>query len=552
MAKTFELGLVMAGAVSAGAYTGGVIDYLIEALDRWQAAKEGGDPDIPAHDVSIRALTGTSAGAMTCAIAGIVLNEDFAPVRDLPAPGAATGNKLYDSWVREIDIDLLLGLGDLDAKDATVESLLNSAPLDAIAGKALALSPRAGRRAYVADPLDVFLCVTNLRGVPYSLRFRGAAGVEHGMTAHADHMRFGVTWEAGTALHNSALRLVPGAGEHWATFKESALASGAFPVGLKPRLLHRAAGHYNRREWLVPRAAADGGGFELTEIAPDWNLDDAAGYDFLNVDGGVMNNEPLELARQALAGAEGRNPRGAKEAHRAVVMIDPFPNPVLFDPDYEADPSLAAVVGRMFNSLIAQARFKPDELALARDTQVYSRFVMAPSRHRNPTDPAAGIEPHALACGGLGGFGGFLSESFRRHDFQLGRRNGQRFLREHFLLHEDNPVFGGWWTEAASAEARATHGRQQDGGWFFPIVPVLDEGEIAQPDWPHIDSVRLERIRSAIHDRADRVVDRLLRRHLPGWFLRQGVWAGWAFKRKQVVSSIMETIAGDLAKRGLL
>lgn len=552
MAKTFEIGLVMAGAVSAGAYTGGVIDYLVEALDAWQAAKDGGKPDIPAHDVSIRALTGTSAGAMTCAIAGIVLNEDFAPVRDLPAPGAATGNKLYDSWVREIDIDLLLGLGDLDAKDATVESLLNSAPLDAIADKALALTPRAGRRAYVADPLNVFLCVTNLRGVPYALQFRGAAGVEHGMSAHADHMRFGVTWAAETALHKSALRLVPGAGANWATFKESALASGAFPVGLKPRALRRVAGHYNRREWLVPRATADGGGFHLTEIAPGWTLDDGADYAFLTVDGGVMNNEPLELARQALAGAEGRNPRGAKEAHRAVVMIDPFPNPVLFDPDYAADPSLAAVIGRMFGSLIAQARFKPDELVLARDEDVYSRFVMAPSRHLDPATPAAGIEPFALACGGLGGFGGFLSEAFRRHDFQLGRRNCQRFLREHFLLHEANPVFGGWWTDKASPAVRARFGRPDGGDWFFPIVPVLDEDEIAQPAWPRIGPDRLERIRSAVHDRADRVVDRLLYQHLPGWFLRKGVWAGWMFKRKQVVSSIMETIAGDLAKRGLL
>ena len=36
----FEIGLVMAGAVSAGAYTAGVMDYLLEVLETWQKEKE--------------------------------------------------------------------------------------------------------------------------------------------------------------------------------------------------------------------------------------------------------------------------------------------------------------------------------------------------------------------------------------------------------------------------------------------------------------------------------------------------------------------------------
>ena len=35
----FEIGLVMAGAISAGAYTAGVIDFLVQALDEWENAK---------------------------------------------------------------------------------------------------------------------------------------------------------------------------------------------------------------------------------------------------------------------------------------------------------------------------------------------------------------------------------------------------------------------------------------------------------------------------------------------------------------------------------
>ena len=37
----FHLGITMAGAVSAGCYTGGVMDYLFELLDLWEKAKTG-------------------------------------------------------------------------------------------------------------------------------------------------------------------------------------------------------------------------------------------------------------------------------------------------------------------------------------------------------------------------------------------------------------------------------------------------------------------------------------------------------------------------------
>lgn len=50
---TFELGLVMAGAVSGGAYAAGVVDFLFEALTAWEAAKQA-DPDVPDHRVEIR------------------------------------------------------------------------------------------------------------------------------------------------------------------------------------------------------------------------------------------------------------------------------------------------------------------------------------------------------------------------------------------------------------------------------------------------------------------------------------------------------------------
>ena len=89
---TFELGIVMAGAVSGGAYTAGVMDFLIEALDAWEKAKHDGE-DVPSHGVRIKVMTGTSAGAMNTALAAVMFNEDFEHVREVPAPpGVAATN----------------------------------------------------------------------------------------------------------------------------------------------------------------------------------------------------------------------------------------------------------------------------------------------------------------------------------------------------------------------------------------------------------------------------------------------------------------------------
>jgi hypothetical protein len=47
---------------------------------------------------------------------------------------------------------------------------------------------------------------------------------------------------------------------------------------------------------------------------------------------------------------------------------------------------------------------------------------------------------YTIACGLLGGFGGFLAEDFRALDFQLGRRNCQEFLRSTFGLPASNKI----------------------------------------------------------------------------------------------------------------
>ena len=55
----FQIGLTMSGAISAGAYTAGVLDFLIEALDAWEDARNGPDADtVPGHRVGIKVMSG--------------------------------------------------------------------------------------------------------------------------------------------------------------------------------------------------------------------------------------------------------------------------------------------------------------------------------------------------------------------------------------------------------------------------------------------------------------------------------------------------------------
>ena len=145
----FEIGLVMAGAVSAGAYTAGVIDFLIQALDEWEKAKdqarkdlaEGKATDCPMHEVRIKVMAGASAGGMTAALAAGLVGMKFQSVTSLPPTGhrfEPTNNNLYRSWVNMIDIDPLLDVGDLADPAARPHSLLDSTILTQDADQALA------------------------------------------------------------------------------------------------------------------------------------------------------------------------------------------------------------------------------------------------------------------------------------------------------------------------------------------------------------------------------------------------------------------------------
>jgi hypothetical protein len=562
----FEIGLVGAGAISAGAYTGGVVDFLVQALDAWYARKAQGDVSVPPHEVKLSVFAGASAGGMTAAMAAGFLGSDQLPIQsESDADSLAARNKLFDCWVRRIDIQGLLGRRDLPTDASRVVSLLDSSILKDIADVGFDVTPRAARRPYVADDFHVLLTVTNLRGVPYRIPLVGSATQGHVMLMHADHLHFCFN-DSGTTSREDLFcmgwqDLGPGGSRPMMVelLKLGALSSGAFPIGLAPRtILHLLTEPgmrdlYSSRLWPVPEAPEEGEPCQcvsLKSIQADWrSLPDFFPYRFHCVDGGVMNNEPLDLARRILTRGEGHNPRSGDAADRAAVLIDPFPGPQVFEEDYDpTPPDLLKTFTTLFSAMKAQARFKPDELMLASDENIYSRFLISPRR---------GNSPYPIACGSLGGFGGFLKEAFRRHDYFLGRRNAQKFLRHHFCLPENNVLFthfGDWWTEERKQQYGHRHPVTHER--FLPVIPLVDGAarECFEPAWPSYSAADLQTLRGRIKGRTRAVLAALIAQYLENTSLviRMAIKLFAKTKEDEIVQYIAEQIEEDLKRMGLM
>ena len=194
---TFHLGINMAGAVSAGAYTAGVLDFLTEALEEWYAAKASANPAVPMHDISIDVFSGASAGGMCAAIASAMLQGSFEHIRNPQDPTVTgTNNRFYESWVNKIDIEPLLQQRDLE-NGAPVMSLLDSTIIDEIADYALTPGP-ATRRPYIAESLTLFLTLTNVRGTPYSLNGDAEGSAEEDTAYYGDKLQFETVLGLGT------------------------------------------------------------------------------------------------------------------------------------------------------------------------------------------------------------------------------------------------------------------------------------------------------------------------------------------------------------------
>ncbi len=524
---TFEIGLVLSGTVSAGPYTAGVIDYLIEALDAWYLEKSRQEPNkpkmVPSHDVKIRVIAGNSGGAMTTSIIPGALFGEFVhfkgtrkPNGELIVPGDRE-NRLYYSWVSQIDIKKLLGTDDKETK--ALASLLDCTEIDRITTKIIDVEPKAQPRQYLCDFVDIYLTFTNIEGVPYRIGFEGG---EHTMINHADYQHFILSkadpraeigenpnlleddpaWlDAKTVGTNST--------RGWQEFRRAAVSSGSFPVVLKSRYFgeHTKASYKDRR-WNVPLANADHDGvcYELTKIPPAWPAEPTT-IAFSAVDGGMANNDPLEYGRLGLTRVpEGHSPRDPKEANKAVIMIAPL-NQSNTPPKDEPKPKKRALMVDVIQAIIPtfldQSRFKYGELKLALQQHVRSRFLIAPS-DVSEAEPKIQYK-NAIYGSMLSAFGGFLLEEYRQHDYLLGRRNCQWFLQQHFVLPMANPIIAAGYANVENANIyQNDHAEYQ----IIPRLQSIPEAQVPRRVTGVAKKIR-KKIEQPVKDRINFILDRL-------------------------------------------
>jgi hypothetical protein len=536
---------------------------LVYALDQWYASKSTGK-SAPPHDVTLSVFSGSSAGGITAALTAVYLGSDQPSVTSDAQGRSNNGqNKLFDTWVDRIDISSLLESRDLSEKMNPVVSLFDSSVLTEIAFNGLNVAPRQTKRSYVANNFELLLAVTNLRGVPSPNKIGSGYAAGFNIPQHADYVRFCMSDSESmcTPDHyvmnwNDLGKTTP-VGDQ---LKLSALASAAFPFGLAPRTLSHLLPGDNLQDFHAtyanPVPTIDNQlhpGVNAENTPANWDkLKSNYQFNFQCVDGSILNDEPLDLARQVLAGSSRETDNSGKFIRKAVLLIDPFPKSSAIDPDYAEAPDLLRTALSLFSALKNQASSKPNEFILAAQSGVYSHYII------NPTRDGA---PYPIACAALGGFGGFLKREFRSHDYFLGRRNAQKFLRDHFVLPENNPLFTDWHDENMKQIycVKESDGspKFENGQRLLPIIPLVDDARNTlcyQAEWPLYTLEDLAQLIVRIDSRVDVVIDRLVNQYFKTNNLLVRLIAKMVFgqKKKDLVNYAQAKIIQDLKKMHLM
>ena len=562
--KPFRIGLCMAGAVSAGAYTAGVMDFLTEALEIWEQNR--GNANVPSHRVTIPVMGGASAGGMTALLAASAINNPVTPIK-LPERGKLLDehpeNKLYHSWVDLTGADMFPKLlSTTDISKGHVISLLNSQFIDEVAQKLLSADINQWKPTpvFFESPLKIFTTLSNLEGFHYNVDFNsGKRREKYNMSVHNDYACFEVSDRTDFKPSKGWMPLNFKTGENVSTARDAAMATGAFPVGLRARIVEREAESINEIPWLKSV-------FNNNPLPP-------GKHKSLHVDGGMINNEPFEKVRDLLDDItlESRDLKFASMEQRqeflsqlnsnyntfenTILMIDPFPSAEAKAFDYGY--GLFSIIGKTLSAMTSQMRAKPINYQSAMQLVDAGQYIISPSRQIRDSSGNVVEElfgEKAIACGTLAGFGGFLNKEFRIHDYYLGRYNCEVFLRDYFTVPaealEKHPTFHDGYRNA-NAEAFSS---MATGEKRYQIIPIFSErpakGYFPMPaffggtNWPAMDKKAVDRFSGPLRDRIQAVLLNLAELN---WFTNSLVWIG----AKVVLNRLLGNKVLDAIKKSL-
>lgn len=551
--EKFQIGICMAGAISAGAYTAGVMDFLIEALDEWENRKKNAVSNTPLHSVEIPVMGGASAGGMTSIIAAAAINNKIEPVTKIKSNNIfeqRPENKFYHSWVDLVDDDMFpLLLDDSDiSSNKKIYSLLNSDFIEKVADRALQVNEKEWiSRPYFTNKLKVFSTLTNLEGFKFSIPFKGNADSDQNyeVESHTDFACFSLNTNTSEYNHDGWIPLDFRNNINVSTAKQAAMATGAFPVGLRARKLERNTEYVNQIVWDK----------EMFKIKPVVS-NEGDNYVSMNVDGGVINNEPFEKVRDVLDNITKETNEKNKSYNTfksTVVMIDPFPSEQ--GEKFDNNDSVFNIIGNTLSAMLGQLRNKPTNLVNALDANFAGQFLISPSRVVIKGLNEQKIQgSKAIACGSLGGFGGFINKEFRIHDYFLGRANCEIFLRDYFTVPADtiNPIFVDGYKNIDTTKFQS----KVDGG--VQIIPIFTErsSEMYMPNfssktnWPVISENAIDDFRKPIKKRVGTILMNITQySKLEKFLIRIGAFL---VLNGKIADGVLDTIKKSLKEHKLL
>lgn len=569
--KTFKLCLTMAGAVSAGAYTAGVIDYLLETLELWEKAKvinrsrginhPDYDHSIPMHQVEIDVMSGSSAGGISGSLTLLALADKNYKSINKDNPNGID-NIFYRSWVEMADtkesstIDKLLGDNDLK-EFGEVRSLLNTKAIDDIADEAIRIREQREIPKYASDSLDVILTTTNLRGINFLVNFDGSRDSSKGtvITNHGGFFRYKLKndkYKSGIPVSEDELYYVLDISKkkHLQYLKEATLSTAAFPIGLRSREVAISSEYIKRYpKYLFNQSKG------IEPLLPEGDI-----YTFNSVDGGVINNEPYGIALKVL---KEKNPKSIETCRYGVIMIDPFPNK---DKDVsKSGKSISSIAKGLLRSLRNQVMFNQEGILDALDLSDRTKFLIEPVRKIKKNGEWVRSK-NDLASAPIGGFAGFLSRDFRAHDFQLGRKNCQAFLRYYFAIPSEEIETRLSIKPSAEIKERfefSVPPMDVNGDKLFPIIPDMrvlrsfnnkfdtetygEDADIQDLPFPKMSFSEFEnRYKSKIKKRIGLIVKYLLKNRFLSFL------ANFFYAKNAGYKFVKETIEKELAENDLL
>jgi hypothetical protein len=489
-----RLGLTISGAVSLGAYEGGVLAALLSAVQSINKEDRGA--------IRIDAIAGASAGSMTALLAARSLTTGCDPVEIM-----------YGAWVDSPQLAKLLDHSrsplQVERSRADAEALLGAEP-----------RPQLAQSAAV----QISMALGSLRGLEYEIRRIGGAPV-----AASTYLDWGELTIDGSESVQSLIR--PSGPV------DQALASGAHAAAFPPRGLDRSA------------QQTDYEANHITNFPPSKFL--------WYTDGGTLDNQPLGRTLDLANECDREDPLGEESRLLMMITPDPArpsggddrwstpePPPAwartglrsvsllrsqhLYDDlrevektnsriewtrqlelalleILEGEPADAPAALREFSASVDSQKAKldgPEDLRV--DTE--PRHTELAAALRGALAAATGIagkreitvsvisplllpelagtaeRPGKVLAGEfLGHFGGFLEKRFRENDFEVGYRCGLAWIKDSLLAQGLEPRLaecGLHGAQRAREEWRERHGRawdSQSGGASISGLPMREK-----------------------------------------------------------------------------